>query len=197
VHNASLWGAAWCAFAGSRLGNAELVTQALRVARQSVQEQAPDGSWVYGALHHHQFIDGFHTGYNLEALCMLRDAAATTEFDASIRLGYTYYVNTFFTADGTAKYYNNDLYPIDMHSFAQAIFTLLKVGGSAADVQLCDKVVQRAVDLLYLPKKNQFIYQKTRWLSNRINYTRWTQAWAYYSLAFYNRYLSEKNHENN
>ncbi len=197
VHNASLWGAAWCAFAGKQLGDESMVAQALRVARQSVQEQAADGSWVYGPLHHHQFIDGFHTGYNLEALCMLRDATGTNEFDACIRLGYAYYVNTFFTEDGTAKYYNKALHPIDMHSFAQAVFTLLKVGGTTADLQLCDKVVRRAIDLLYLPGKGQFIYQKTRWLTNRINYTRWTQAWAYGSLAFYNRYRAEFDHDEN
>lgn len=197
VHNASLWGAAWCAFAGQQLGDAALVEQALRVARQSVKEQAADGSWVYGARHHHQFIDGFHTGYNLEALCLLRDALHTDEFNTCIAKGYRYYVKTFFEADGTAKYYNTSVYPIDMHSFAQAVLTLLKVGGTPEDLALCDKVVQRAIDLMYLPEKGQFIYQKTRWATNRINYTRWTQAWAYYSLAFYNRYRAEQDHAKN
>ena len=197
VHNASLWGAAWCAFAGKQLGDETLVTQALQVARQSVREQAADGSWVYGARHHHQFIDGFHTGYNLEALCLLREATASNEFDQCIREGYAYYVKTFFTEDGTARYYNNNVYPIDMHSFAQAVFTLLKVGSTAEDLKLCDKVVQRAIDLLYLPDKGQFVYQQTRWVTNRINYTRWTQAWAYCSMAFYNRYRAEINHAKN
>ncbi|WP_448675501.1 hypothetical protein [Pseudomonas nicosulfuronedens] len=197
VHNASLWGAAWCAFAGRQLGEKRLIEQALRAAHQSVTEQKPDGSWVYGARHHHQFIDGFHTGYNLEALCLLRDALETSEFDVCIRKGYTYYVETFIAKDGTANYYNNNLYPIDMHSFAQAIFTLLKVGGTATDLALCDKVVRRAIELLYLPSKGQFIYQKTRWLTNRINYTRWTQAWAYYSLAFYNNYCAEAKYAKN
>lgn len=197
VHNASLWGAAWCAFAGKQLGDAAMVEQALQVARQSVAEQGVDGSWVYGARHHHQFIDGFHTGYNLEALCLLRDALATHEFDDSIAHGYRYYVNTFFEPDGTAKYYNHSRYPIDMHSFAQAIFTLLKVGGEEADRQLCNKVVQRAIELMYRPHKGQFVYQKTRWFTNSINYTRWTQAWAYYGLAFYNRYQAELNHAKN
>ncbi|WP_417792220.1 hypothetical protein [Stutzerimonas xanthomarina] len=197
VHNASLWGAAWCAFAGQQLSDMAMVEQASRVARQSVSEQAADGSWVYGARHHHQFIDGFHSGYNLEALCMLRDALHTDEFDACIAKGYRHYVATFFEADGTARYYNTSVYPIDMHSFAQAIFTLLKVGGTPADLALCDKVVTRAIELMYLPDKGQFIYQKTRWLTNRINYTRWTQAWAYYSLAFYNRYRAEADHAKN
>lgn len=78
-----------------------------------------------------------------------------------------------------------------MHSFAQAVFTLLKVGGTPADRALCDKVVQRAIALMYMPDKGQFIYQKTRWLTNRINYTRWTQAWAYCALAYYNRICAE------
>src|SRR5690606_7605588 len=117
VHNASLWGAAWCAFAGQQLGDNAMVEQALQVARQSVSEQAVDGSWVYGARHHHQFIDGFHSGYNLEALCMLRDALHTDEFDACIAKGYRHYVATFFEADGAARYYNTSVYPIDMHSF--------------------------------------------------------------------------------
>jgi hypothetical protein len=197
VHNASLWGAAWCVFAATYSGDQSLVDQALMVVRQSVKEQASDGSWVYGARSHHQFIDGFHTGYKLEALCLVRDALKTDEFDECIRKGYRYYCNTFFEADGTARYYSNSIYPIDMHSFAQAIFTLLKVGGQPSDVELCEKVVRRAVELLYLPKRNQFIYQKGRWLTNRINYARWTQAWAYSSLAFYNRYRSEWNYEEN
>ncbi|KMN09780.1 hypothetical protein [Pseudomonas helleri] len=197
VHNASLWGAAWCAFAGKQLGDDQLVIQSCEVARQSVQEQSMNGSWVYGALHHHQFIDGFHTGYNLEALLLLRDATSNGEFDDCIQMGYDYYVNTFFTEDGTVSYYNNQVYPIDMHSVAQAIFTLLKVGGTKKDLELCEKIITRAKETLYLPNKGQFIYQKTRRFKNKINYTRWTQAWAYSSLAFYNRYRAEKNHAEN
>lgn len=190
VHNASLWGAAWSAFAGVRFGDQALVEQALNVARQSVIEQRIDGAWVYGARHHHQFVDGFHTGYNLEALCLLRDAIQTKEFDEAIQRGYRYYVNNFFEPDGTAKYYDTETYPLDMHSFAQAVLTLLKVGGTPEDQNLCDKVIKRAIDLMYLLKKRQFIYQKTRWVTNKINYIRWTQAWAYYVLAFYNRHMT-------
>lgn len=192
VHNASLWGAAWCGFAGQQLGDLNLLEQALQVAHQSVSEQRDDGAWVYGARHHHQFIDGFHTGYNLEALCLLRDALATPAFDDAIARGYRYYVDNFFEPEGTAKYYDNAIYPIDMHSFAQAVFTLLKVGGTLDDLALCDRVVQRAIELMYVPRTGLFIYQKSRFATNRINYVRWTQAWAYAALAFYNRSMAER-----
>lgn len=197
VHNASLWGAAWCAFAGQQLGDATLIEQALQVVRQSVGEQRTDGAWVYGARHHHQFIDGFHTGYNLEALHLLRSALATDEFDASIERGLQFYVEHFFESDGTARYYDTSVYPIDMHSFAQAVFTLLKVGGRPQDVALCDKVVKRAIELMHVPDTGLFIYQKTRRFTNRINYTRWTQAWAYSALALYNRHQSEHDNATN
>lgn len=191
VHNASLWGAAWCGFAGKELGDETLMAQALKVARQSVKEQLEDGSWVYGSRHHHQFKDGFHTGYNLEALNLLRDALQTDEFDECIAKGYRHYVETFFEADGTAKYYDNSVYPLDMHSFAQSIFTLLKVGGRPEDLAFCEKVIQRAIELMYIPSTGLFIYQKTRQFTNRINYMRWTQAWAYCSFSFYNRFRAE------
>ncbi len=103
VHNASLWGAAWVGFVASVTENEEFKALALKVARQSISEQISDGSWVYGARHHHQFIDGFHTGYNLEALHILRTALNTPEFDSAIDKGLSFYKTHLFEQDGTAK----------------------------------------------------------------------------------------------
>jgi len=197
VHNANLWGAAWCIFAGLQLNDKNLVNQGMAAARQSVSEQATDGSWVYGARHHHQFIDGFHTGYNLEALHFIKRSSKTDELDESIIKGYQFYVRNFIEEDGSVKYYSNNKYPLDMHSFAQAILTLINVGGDISDIRLCSKVIQSSISQLYIKEKSQFIYQKTRWVTNKINYTRWTQAWSYYSFAFYNRYCTELYHAKN
>ncbi|MGK0247669.1 MAG: hypothetical protein ACI910_000394 [Oleispira sp.] len=188
VHNASLWGAAWVGFVADITGNSEYKELALTVARQSLSEQGPDGSWVYGARHHHQFIDGFHTGYNLEALHVLRTAIKTTEFDRAIERGLVYYKQEMFETDGTAKYYNTNRYPLDMHSVSQAVLTLLKVSGKKEDVELAGKIIQRSIDTLYMPKKQRFVYQKHQYFTNKINYIRWTQAWVYYSFAYYNHF---------
>ncbi len=189
VHNASLWGAAWVAFVANVTNNSAYKELALTVARQSVSEQSDDGSWVYGARHHHQFIDGFHTGYNLEALHVLRTVLQSTEFDASITLGLAYYKKELFEEDGTAKYYNTNRYPLDMHSVSQAVLTLLKVSGKKEDVELAGKIIQRSIDTLFMPSKKRFVYQKHKHFTNKINYIRWTQAWVYYSFAYYNRQL--------
>ena len=84
---------------------------------------------------------------------MLAQSVNTKEFDLSISKGYDFYLKNFFDNDGTAKYYNNSTKPIDMHSFSQAIFTLLKIGGEEKDIELCKKVVNKSIDLLYLKTK--------------------------------------------
>ena len=162
------------------------------MARQSVKEQGEDGSWVYGSRHHHQFIDGFHTGYNLEALHVLRTALNTDEFNSAIEQGLGYYKTHLFERDGTAKYYHNNRYPLDMHCVSQAIFTLLKVGGTSEDVQLAEKITSRAIDSLFMPKKKRFVYQKHKNFTNKINYIRWTQAWVYYSFSFFNNFSDQQ-----
>jgi len=192
VHNASLWGAAWVAFVGNVTDNKEYKNLALKVARQSVKEQGSNGSWVYGSRHHHQFIDGFHTGYNLEALDFIQKTLSINEFDSVISKGLAYYKRELIEEDGSAKYYANNRYPLDMHSVTQAVLTLLKVGGTDEDVLLAEKIIQRSIDTLYMPNKGQFVYQKNKHFTNKINYIRWTQAWVYYSFAYYNRFVIEK-----
>ncbi|WP_244623385.1 aspartate-semialdehyde dehydrogenase [Shewanella salipaludis] len=187
VHNASLWGAAWVARVAAETGNHEYAQMALTVARQSVALQEVNGSWVYGARHHHQFIDGFHTGYNLEALHSLQQALGTDEFDEAIQLGLAYYKAELFDEDGTARYYQNNRYPLDMHSVAQAMITLLRVGGAKEDLALARRVLDCSIRQMYQPAKGRFSYQKHKFFSNKINYMRWTQAWVYYSFAYFNR----------
>lgn len=185
VHNASLWAAAWVAEVHSRTGDEHLKSLALKVARQSVGEQGADGRWVYGLRHHHQFIDSFHTGYNLEALASIRDSLQTDEFNAAISQGLNFYRANFFGPDGEAHYYHNKAYPYDMHNVAQAVITLLKIGKTDADRALASKVVDWSIRTMYLKKHGRFCYQQTKFFKNKINYMRWTQGWVYYAFSVY------------
>nr|MBF4280149.1 aspartate-semialdehyde dehydrogenase [Vibrio anguillarum] len=133
--------------------------------------------------------DSFHTGYNLEALTLLADSLSTGEFKSSIELGFKFYKTQFFEADGTAKYYHNNRYPLDMHSVSQAVLTLLKVGGTADDLIMADRIISNAIEILYLKNKRRFVYQKNQYYTNKIDYIRWTKAWVYYSFSYYQRYI--------
>jgi len=185
IHNASLWGAAVVAELGFLAKDERMKALAHEVCMQSIREQMPDGGWVYGSRGHHRFIDGFHTGFNLEALHSARLALGTGDFDSAIEKGLAYYRRNFFLGDGTPKYYCNRIHPIDMHLVSQAVLTCLKAGGTEEDKSLCDKVVAWAIDNMYVERTGNFRYQITRWYKNNIPYMRWTQAWSYYSLAYY------------
>jgi hypothetical protein len=185
VHNASMWSAALVAQAATRTGDEDMCERALNVARQSASMQRYDGAWPYGVRSHHTFIDGFHTGYNLEALDLIQRIAGTKEFSGNITKGMDYYKSNFLLPDGTVKYYHDRIWPLDTHSVAQAVITLIHVGGTEEDFVLADAVVLRARSSLYLSAERRFVYQKGRWITNRINYLRWTQAWAFYALSMY------------
>jgi len=191
VHNANLFGAYWCLLSGKKNNDSGLVDKSISAIEFTINDQNSDGSWIYGYQSHHKWIDSFHTGYNLELIYEINKILDKSEYREVINLGYEYYLEKFISIDGRVKYFNNSLYPLDVHSYAQAIITIKKLDLSNTD--LLNKIVKSLIKEMYLEKKKRFRYQKGKFLRNNINYFRWTQAWAYYSLSLYNNQLNEKN----
>jgi len=191
VHNANLFGAYWCLLSGKINNDRDLVDKSISAIEFTINDQNSDGSWVYGHQSHHKWIDSFHTGYNLELVNEINKILDISKYREVINLGYQYYLEKFITMDGRVKYFNNSIYPLDVHSYAQAIITIKKLDPSNTD--LLNKIVKSLIKEMYLDKKKRFSYQKGKFLRNNINYFRWTQAWAYYSLSLYNNISNEKN----
>ncbi|UBM62452.1 pectate lyase [Candidatus Sulfidibacterium hydrothermale] len=164
------------------------------LARQSilacVHAQNNDGSWVYGELPTQNWIDSFHTGYNLEAICEYQNYTDSKEFDDAINKGINFYLNNFFLRDGTPKYYHDKVYPVDIHSPAQFVVTMYKLGLFNQHKILIDKVLSWTIRNMQ-DKKGYFYYQLKQGLSSKIPYMRWSQAWMMYALSFY--LLANKN----
>jgi hypothetical protein len=131
---------------------------------------------------HHNFVDGFHTAYNLEALKEIHDLYPSEELMESISKGYQYYSNTFVRSDGSVKYYSHSLYPEDTHNNAQALITLIKFDNKT---ELYNCVAEYMINKMYNDGKGNFIYQRYKSYKNNINYIRWSQGWAFYSLTSY------------
>lgn len=183
VHNANLLAAALLCRVSSLSGDSSFVDKALLVARQSVEKQRDDGSWYYGELPTQDWIDNFHTGYNLSALDTIGRSLRTSEFEESRRRGFSFYFNHFFRKDGAPRYFHNQTYPIDAHCVAQSIITLL------ASREFQPDTVERAIAVYQWTMANlwdergYFYYQKTPLFTNRISYMRWTQAWMLSALT--------------
>jgi len=183
VHNANFLAAALLCRVHRQTRERRFLEPALRVTRCSVAAQREDGSWPYGESPSQQWVDNFHTGYNLCALRSIADDVDTVEFDACIRHGFDFYRAHFFREDGAAKYFHNRTYPIDIHCVAQSIITLLGCRDlDAGNVRLARSVFRWAMDHLW-DDRGFFYYRALRFCTIRTSYMRWSQAWMLLAMA--------------
>jgi len=183
VHNANLLGAAFLCRAFRKTGEKIWLHTALKAARFTANRQQGNGSWTYGELPTQQWIDNFHTGFNLCALRSIGRDTATSEFETVVRNGYRFYRNHFFDHGSVPKYFHNRTYPVDAHSVAQSIITLVEFNDLDPEaIQLAHAVLVWAKRHLW-DERGFFYYQKHRYLTNRIPYMRWSQAWMLLALS--------------
>ena len=143
----------------------------------STQHQLDDGSWFYGEAEIHDWIDSFHTGFNLEALHWYDKSLYKGTYESQIRRGLEFYLDNFFLDDGTPKFYPNSTYPIDIHCSAQALVTLSKLRDyDSHAVSMLEQVLRWTIENMQDPK-GFFYFRKGKILKNKIPYIRWGQAW--------------------
>ncbi len=190
VHNANFLGAALLCRVYALTGDKKMLQTAMAVARYSAARQRPDGSWPYGETPTQQWIDNFHTGYNLSGLRAIAHYAKTAEFDEHMRRGFAFYRAHFFRGDGACRYFHDHTYPIDVHSVAQSLITLLEFRRvDETSLAQAQQVFDWAMTHMWSPR-GFFYYRRLRFVTIRTSYMRWSQAWMFYALTTLLRELS-------
>lgn len=184
VFNASLLGCRLLARVYSFTKDKILINEAKKSVNFCCSFQQENGSWSYGTLPFHQWIDSFHTGYNLECINDYIRFSSDITFNDQLEKGLEYYLKTFFTKAGIPKYYSNSIYPIDIHSTAQFIVTMAKLNRFHKEKELIDSVLKWTIKNMQ-SKSGYFYYQFNRYFSSKIPYMRWGQAWMFYALSTY------------
>ena len=182
VYNASFLGARLLIRVYKHTGDNELLKSSRSAINYCCKKQKNDGSWSYGNYQFHQWIDNFHTGYNLECLSDYHLYSGSNEFDSYLKKGFDFYINTFFKEDGTSKYYHDRLYPIDIHAPSQLIMTLSHLNKLEEFQTMASKVLIWTIDKMQA-KNGSFIYQINKWGKSPIAYMRWSQAWMFLALT--------------
>ena len=184
VYNASLMATRILATAYRLTGDRSLLPDIKQSASYCIRHQKPDGSWTYGTKPYHQWIDNFHTGYNLECLHSIMLDAGLSELADPIKKGLQYYLGTFFDSEGRSKYYHDRTWPVDINNPAQLPVTLVKLGAVAEHAGLVRRVLRWTIRHMQ-DKQGYFYYRGYRYFTNKINYLRWSQAWMFYALTEY------------
>jgi hypothetical protein len=183
VPNANLLGADLLCRVAKHTGDEKFLIPGLRVARCSVAIQHDDGAWSYGSESSQQWIDNFHTGYNLLALRSIGRCAGTSEFEMCVERGFRFYRSHFFRADGAPKYFHDRTYPIDIHCVAQSIITLVAFRDlDSSNVPLARSVLRWAMDRMW-DDRGFFYYRVLRSCTIKTSYMRWSQAWMALAMA--------------
>ncbi len=192
VYNASLLGSKVLSLCYKYTGNEEYKTLAGASVRAAMQGQKEDGSWVYGLLPVQKWVDSFHTGYNLDGLmayyenCVKgRDSEEKQEaLERCIEKGFQYYVKNMFDEQSIPKYYDNQMYPIDIHCPGQLFVTLHRLQKVSDFHELEDNVLKWTVENMQ-DKKGYFYYQLKTGISSKISYMRWSNAFMFNALTYY------------
>ena len=105
-------------------------------------------------------------------------------YSNELKKGFDYYTKTFFTEEGISKYYNNSIYPIDIHSPAELVVTITKLNKFTEQKELVDRVLKWTIENMQ-SESGFFYYQINKHFSSKIPYMRWAQAWMFYALTSY------------
>jgi rhamnogalacturonyl hydrolase YesR len=184
VHNASTLGAGLLARNFSHTSNEAYRSHAEKAIRYTARHQRIDGSWYYGEAPNLHWIDNFHTGYVLDCLKYYSQGTRDTQFDGALKMGYDYWKETFFLSDGTPKYYDHKILPLDIQCCSQAIDTLVFFHEQDPDnLDLAIRVAKWTIDNMQ-DRSGYFYYRRySRWLVNTTPTLHWGQATMLSALA--------------
>jgi hypothetical protein len=183
IFNASLLAGETLASASAFVDDRQLSELAAKSARYVVENQKQDGSWAYGPKLRHRWVDNFHTAFILLSLKRIGEAVPEADTAKAVRRGFDYWVDNLFLSDGTPKYYDSEIFPVDIHSAAAAIAVLSEFGDEdERALPLAEKVAAWTIENMSDPE-GYFYYQIRKGETITIPFIRWGQAWMAYALA--------------
>lgn len=182
VFNASLLGARLLSYCYHYTKNEKYKQLAESSIKACCAGQRNDGAWIYGMLPVQSWVDSFHTGYNLDALIAYEEITGDTSFHLFIEKGFDYYIKHFFEEDGTPKYYDVKTYPIDIHCPGQLLVALHKLHQYDEYRTMANKVMLWTIQNMQ-DDKGYFYYQLKPWISSKISYMRWSNAFMFHAMT--------------
>lgn len=185
IFNASLLAGECLAEVGKITNDENLLETAAKTARFVIRRQMENGAWAYGSKLRHAWVDNFHTAYILLSLFRLQKLIPNLENETKvpIKKGLNFWLENFFLADGTPKYYDKQTFPVDIHSASAAIVALCELAElDERCLPLARKVAGWTLENMR-DERGFFYYQKRRFRTVKIPFIRWSQAWTAYALA--------------
>ncbi|MFQ5599020.1 MAG: hypothetical protein ACE5G2_00545 [Candidatus Krumholzibacteriia bacterium] len=154
-------------------------------------EQNADGSWFYARGPQGCWIDGFHTGYVLEALLEYARITGSPAAAGALERGADFFRQHLLEPSGLPRYTERSLHPIDVQNCAQAVQLLSKLALSDRSwLPWAEHALASSAQHLLIwsgPRdapRARFRLQRGRWFRNDLPAIRWGQAPMLLALAW-------------
>jgi hypothetical protein len=184
IHNANMLGAAMLARTAKKTGNRDFQEVARSAMEYSVSRQLPAGSWWYAEYPNHQWIDNFHTGYNLDSLKCYIEHSGDETWRPNLMKGLEFFKAHFFEDSGRPKYYHTRTYPVDSQCAAQAIETLAVFSDlDPACLDLSLKVARWTIENMQDADGHFYYRQYPLGIKAKAPMLHWAQATTFKGLA--------------
>jgi hypothetical protein len=182
IHNVNFFGASLMSKIFLITKKKEYLDVAKATINTSLNYQNSNGSWPYGEERMNRWFDSFHTCYNLLSLNDFIKNTGIHKYEIELKKGFSFFINNFFINNSIIKYFNNKIYPIDIHSFTAGIITLIELERYLEDKEIIKKTYNYLNENFY-GGNGIYYFRIYNFFKNKINYIRWNQAWALYCLV--------------
>lgn len=191
IHNANLFIGEFLVRIGKVTNNNNMVNQGLRCGAFALKEQQPEGYLPYWGLsqtdsHSNgvKFTDHYHSGFEIRMLYKIWKHATKEPFQRGYLKYFQWYLKNMLLFDYLPKMTPEKLYPINIHSCAEAILcqsTLLPDHPGRL------KQIQRIINWVtgnmeYLPGHYVYLIRNLPFIGEwkvKIPMIRWGQAWIF------------------
>lgn len=175
IHNANMLAASLLARVYQHTHEPELNELARKAVRYTMDHQRADGSWYYGEGLRWHWVDGYHTGFVLDALYWYMRGAADDQYEKHLRHGMDYYRQNLFSGV-MPKHYSLHTYPIDIQAVAQAIQTFAFIPETFhGDLAWSEQIARWAIEHMQDPS-GYFYFRRHRFLTNKTPFLHWGQS---------------------
>ncbi len=183
VHNSNVLGGGFIARVHGITPTVRYAELAKRSMLITVRDQLQNGSWNYGTSPKYHWVDSFHTAYVLESLDWYVRGTGDKTYSDVIRRGYKFFIETFFGADGTPRYYDRKIRPLDIQCASQGIQTLVNLRAlDSRSIPVAERVAHWTIVNMQ-DRTGYFYFRKYLFITNKVPTLHWAQATMFAALS--------------
>lgn len=189
--NASLLGAEILAIMYSLTGKTEYLNKARQAIDFVIAYQKEDGRWNYSidlATGKEDKQIDFHQGFIIDSIRNIMELTKINEekYKNSILSGANFYYNYQVVNGEFVKYRYPKIYPIDIHNQAQSIITFSNLSDyNEKFLNYAQQILIWTIENMQDKHHGFFYYRKGKFLTNKISFIRWGQAWMLLAISTY------------